>query len=38
VLILIRQRSYFPRKKKNTAAIENISENTEDGNETEVIS
>jgi signal peptidase II len=38
VLILIRQRSYFPKKKKKSTVFEDISENVEEKNETEVIS
>jgi signal peptidase II len=38
LLILIRQRSYFSKKKQDTTDIEDISENAEEINETEAIS
>jgi signal peptidase II len=38
VLILIRQRSYFPKKKKNEPLVEDNPEIAEEKNETEVIS
>lgn len=37
LLILIRQRSYFSKKKKNSIVDEDISKNAEEMNETELI-